>query len=60
MEVNKLKEEDAAKEEGNKQREAAKAARQARGAGGGQGTSGRMGQRGGTVIGTCKEVCLQS
>ena len=58
--VNRLREEDAAKEEGKRQKEAAKAARQARGASGGQGTSDRMGQRGGAVIGTCKEVCLQS
>ena len=58
--MGRLREEDAAKEEGKRQREAAKVARRARRASRGQGASGRMGLRGGVAIGTRKEVCLQS
>ena len=60
MEGDRLREEDAAKKEGKRQREAAKAVRRAWGASGGQGASGRMGRRGGAAIGTCKEVCYKA
>ena len=47
--VDRLSEEEVAKEEGKRQREDARATRGGRGGGGG---GGRMGQRGGAVIGS--------
>ena len=57
--MDRLREEDATKEEEKRQREAAKAVRGERGAGEGRGISGRMARHGDVAIGVSEKVRSQ-